>query len=241
MSNSKAQDVHANNPQGAVDAYLHKYDIHDTFGQVDAEAASGTQMYYGTGNSITDFHIEQNNTLGFQLALKEHYRTGDDIAPTNTIGDTGAVANFVAPAGAQIIDPAHDVSSASPNRAAWSFDFAVATGLNGAKTSLSDFTFKLQVTQNGTNTHVFTLDAANHTWVDQANPAVGFGGDDFNHAATASVQSHVAENSVNLAFLAAAFGPLATSTAAGTTYDIQLEAFQGVQLVGLVHDHVQLA
>jgi hypothetical protein len=46
---------------------------------------------------------------------------------------------------------------------------------------------------------------------------------------------------VNLAFLTGDFGPLATSTAVGTTYDIQLEAFKGVQLAGLVHDHIVMA
>jgi hypothetical protein len=70
---------------------------------------------------------------------------------------------------------------------------------------------------------------------------VGFGGDDFNHPASAQVQSQVAENGVNLGFLVGAFGPLSTSTQAGTTYDIQLEAFSGVHLVGMVHDIVQLA
>jgi hypothetical protein len=240
MSQSHAQDVHANNSQGAIDAYLRKYDVTDTFGTVDSEAIfGGTQMYFGSGNSPNNYHVDQNTTLGFQLDLKEHYRTGNDIAPTSV--DANGVANFVVPAGTQVVDPAHGVGSANSGRAAWNFDYVVATGLNGATTSLTDFTFKLQVTQNDTNTHTFVLDPSTHVWVDESKQTVGFGGDDFSHPATSAVQSHVAENSVNLAFIAGDFGPLPQSTAAGNTYDIQLEAFQGVKLVGLVHDHVTLA
>jgi hypothetical protein len=98
-------------------------------------------------------------------------------------------------------------------------------------------------TQNGSNTHTFDLNAATHIWVDEANPTVGFGGDDFNHPATATVQSQVAENSVNLAFLTGAFGPLATSAAAGNTYDITLEALDHTthNLLASVHDVILLA
>ena len=45
---------------------------------------------------------------------------------------------------------------------------------------------------------------------------------------------------VRVAFIAAAFGNLATSTAAGTTYDIRLEAFDHTHLVAMVHDSVLL-
>lgn len=33
----------------------------------------------------------------------------------------------------------------NPNKAFWSFDFSVATGLNGQTTGLGDFTFKLLI------------------------------------------------------------------------------------------------
>src|SRR4051812_7366457 len=236
---SNAQNVHANLPGQAMDAQLQKFDISDGFGTVDSSAVfGGTQMYFGSGNSPDHFHIEQNNTLGIQLDLKEHYRTGNDIAATSV--DADGTAHFNVPSGAQVVDPAHGVGTANAARSAWNFDYVVATGLNGQNTDLSSFTFKLAVTQNGTNTHIFDLNPATHVWVDEANPAVGFAGDDFNHPATAAVQSHVAENSVNLAFIAGAFGPLATSAAAGTTYDIKLEAFDHTHLVGMVHDAVLL-
>src|SRR5436190_13824970 len=78
--NQNAQNVHSNLPEQAIDAQLAKYDISDSFGTVDSEAQFGSQMYFGNGNSPNNYHIDQNNTLGFQLDLKEHYRTGDDIA-----------------------------------------------------------------------------------------------------------------------------------------------------------------
>jgi hypothetical protein len=236
---SNAQNVHANLPGQAMDAQLQKFDISDSFGTVDSSAISGSQMYFGNGNSPNNFHIEQNNTLGIQLDLKEHYRTGNDIAASSV--DADGTAHFNVPSGAQVVDPAHGVGSANAGRGAWNFDFVVATGLNGQTTDLSSFTFKLAITQNGTNTHIFDLDPASHIWIDEANPTVGFGGDDFvTHPASAATQSHVAENSVNMAFVAGAFGPLATSTAAGTTYDIKLEAFDHTHLVGMVHDAVLL-
>jgi len=221
----------------AFDAQYQKLDITDFFGTVDPLARFGSQMYYGNGNTTTNFHINENDTLGFQLDLKEKYRTGDDIAPIGTT-DPDGTAHFTAPHGTQVVDAPHGVSAANANRAAWSFDFAVDTGVNGSTRTLTDFDFKIVITQNGTNTHTFDLNPATHVWVDEANPAVGFGGDDFNHPASATVQSQVAENSVNLGFLTDAFGPLSTSTAAGTTYDIKLEAFQHTHLVGMVHDAI---
>jgi hypothetical protein len=239
--NEHAQNVHADLPDGAMEAQLQKFEITDGFGTVDSLAQFGSQMYYGNGNTQGNFHIDQNNTLGFQLDLKEKFRTGNDIAPTSV--DSNGTAHFTAPDGTQVVDPTDGVGSARTDRAAWSFDYVVDTGVNGSTHTLSDFTFKLAITQNGTNTHIFDLDPNTHIWVDESNPAIGFGGDDFNHPASAQVQSQIAENSVNLGFaqMQAAFGPLATSTAVGTTYDVKLEAFDHTHLVGMVHDFVILA
>src|SRR5437763_10600607 len=128
--NEQAQNVHADLPDGAMDAQLHKFDITDGFGTVDSSAQFGTQMYFGNGNSPANYHIDQNNTLGFQLDLKEHYRTGNDLSPTSV--DADGTAHFTAPAGLQVADPAHGVGSANATRGAWNFDFVVATGLNGS-------------------------------------------------------------------------------------------------------------
>src|SRR5436305_5215489 len=97
--NSNAQNAHANGGGNSVDAHLSQWDIVDSFGSVDASAVNGTAMYFGNGNSPDHYHLQQNNTLGIELGLKEHYRTGDDILPTSV--DADGTANFIAPAGTQ--------------------------------------------------------------------------------------------------------------------------------------------
>src|SRR4051794_3409325 len=100
--NSNAQNAHANGGGNSIDAHLSQWDISDSFGSVDASAVSGTQMYFGNGNSPTGYHLEQNKTLGIELGLKEHYRTGDDIAASS--GTADGTANFIAPDGTQVVD-----------------------------------------------------------------------------------------------------------------------------------------
>jgi hypothetical protein len=237
--NQNAQNVHANQPPGAIDAHLDKFDFTDSLnGTVDSDATfnggSSPDMYWGNGNSPSGYHISDNNTLGIELGLKEHTRfTGPDLA--HTAGTDGA-ANVTAPAGTDV----------AGTHSLFNFDYVVDTGIHGSTSTLNDFTFKLQITQTATsgatNTQVWDLNSTTHVWTNETNPNSHFGGDDFGgHPATTEVKSHVAENSENLAFLGDVFGSLASATAAGTTYDIQLEAFQQTHLVALVHDHVLLA
>src|SRR5947209_4190353 len=151
--NQNAQNVHANQPGGAIDAHLDQYNItYDLNGIVDPEATSSGDMYWGHGNSPSGYHISDNKTLGIELALKEHVRgTGPDL--THAPGDNG-VGNVIAPAGLGV--PFHGVDTSSFN-----FDYVVATGLNGSSSTLNDFTFKLQITQTATdgtaNTQVWDL------------------------------------------------------------------------------------
>jgi VCBS repeat-containing protein len=215
------------------------------FGTVDAEAQfldppHQPQMYFGDGNTPTNYRIAQDNAAGFQLDLKEIFRTGNDIAPTSV--DADGTAHYTAPAGSQVVDPADGVTIARADRGAWNFNYVVDTGVNGSTNTLDSFDFKIVMTQNGTNTHVFDLNSATHAWVDETS-ATAFGGDDFNHPASALVQSQVAENSVNLAFLTNAFGPLATAAAAGTHYDVTLEALDHTthNVLSSVHDAIVLA
>lgn len=234
MSKSSAQDVHANNPDGAVAAYLKKYDMsYSLNGTIDALAIDHNtgSLYTGTGIPTDGFHIADNNTLNVELALREHARFGDQQNFTHA-GNADGTADVIATAGY------------TGNKANWNFDYVVDTGLHGSQQSLNAFTFKLQITQDRTATHTFVLDASTHVWTDEKNPAYHFGGDDFDphlaSATAAGVTNQISENSENPAFLGNAFGTLDQATAAGTVYDIQLEAFQGVKLVGLVHDHVTL-
>ena len=63
MSNSHAQDVHANNAPEAIGAYLHKYDIEDSLnGTVDQSAtfvnAGGHPDGRNPWNAGADCHAE---------------------------------------------------------------------------------------------------------------------------------------------------------------------------------------
>src|SRR3954468_17969376 len=98
------------------------------------------------------------------------------------------------PAGTQVVDPAHDVSLATPARSAWNFDYVVSTALGGSTTTLDAFTFKLAVTQNGTNTHIFEPQPE-HARLDRREQSIGrFRGRRLQSSASAQVQSQVAEN-----------------------------------------------
>lgn len=213
-----------------------------TIGGAAVQGAGDPQpgkMWFGTGNTATNFNIATLNNQDIELGLKIKFRSGPDIVPTTVDGD--GTAHYIAPAGLQ-----------TPSRAAWNFDYVVNTAVDGSTSTLSDFTFKMVITQtsptNVVDTEVFTLNAATHTWLNETFTA-GFAGDDFTptyanpNSATvpAMLYSQVAGNSVNLGFLASAFGPVGTSTLAGNEYDIQLQAFDDVQLIGVVHDVVTLA
>jgi len=209
----------------------------------------GNEMYFGDGNTPHNYNVAELNEQDIELGLKNHYRTGNDITPTGV--DLDGTVHYNAPSGSQVVDPAHGVSSANGGRAAWAFDYVVDTGVNGSSHTLADFNFKIVFTEAAGDhagaSGTFTLDPATHLWTNAAN-ATFFGGDDFHSPASADVVSKVSENSQNLAFapFTSLFGTLDHSAAAGTVYDIQLEAFSNAThghpstLLGSVHDIVTL-
>src|SRR5829696_9049455 len=88
-------------------------------------------MFFGDGNLPTNYNISVDDKTDIELGLKIHYRQGDDITPISV--DSDGTAHYVVPDGPQVVDPAHNVSTARADRAAWSFDFSVNTGLDGAR------------------------------------------------------------------------------------------------------------
>lgn len=191
-------------------------------------------MWFGTGNAPTNYNITDITNKNVELGLKMHVRGGADYQPTSV--DQDGTAHYNVAAGTQ-----------SATRAAWNFDFVVDTGIGGSSKTLDQFNFNMTITQtttaNVTHSETFTLDSASHVWLNAAHTA-GFAGDDFLPSATtpgaSPPVSQVAENSVNLGFLTTAFGPLATSTAAGTHYDIVLQATDHGHVLGAVHDAIIL-
>jgi hypothetical protein len=134
-----------------------------------------------------------------------------------------------------VIDPAHGVSSANANRAAWNFDFSVNTGLDGSTRTLDGFDFRITITSGDGEQGVFDLQhlgAGNTPWLNSTNTG-GFADEDGSNP-------QLSQNSVNLgfSFFSAIFGTDALN--AGETYDITLQAFDHGHVVAQVHDVVLL-
>jgi hypothetical protein len=202
-------------------------------------------MWFGSGNPNTGWNLTDHANL--ETGLKVITRQGADYTPTGT-GANGE-QDYIVNAGLQI---------GNPLRAKWNFNYVINTAAGVApgdtvdlasSPGLAAYDFKMQITQISpsfiSHSAIFDLNPANHVWVDENDPSIGFGGDDFLSSNTAStlVQAHVAENSVNLAFLTEEFfGSLATSTAAGTQFDIKLTGFTAGtgNLQTFTHDHITL-
>jgi len=207
------------------------YDTHGTPSTADDE------MFFGDGNLPTNYNISVDAKTHIELGVKIHYRQGNDITPTSV--DPDGTAHYQVPAGTQVIDPAHGVSSANPARAAWNFDFSVNTGLDGSTKTLDNFDFRIIVTSGDGETGTFDLNhlgPGNTPW---GTLAGGFADEDGSNP-------QLSQNSVNLGFnfMTAIFGPDALN--AGEQYDITLQAFDHTNgngngnIVAQVHDHLIL-
>ena len=190
-------------------------------------ATTDDEMFFGDGNLPTNYNISVDSKTDIELGLKIHYRQGVDITPTSV--DADGTAHYNVPAGTQVIDPAHGVGSARPDRAAWSFDFSVNTGLDGSTKTLDAFDFRIIITSGDGEQGVFDMNhlaPGNTPW---GTLAGGFADED-------GANPQLSQNSVNLGFgfLQTIFG--ADALNAGETYDIQLQAFDHGKIVAQVHD-----
>jgi hypothetical protein len=96
--------------------------------QLDSTATDGHgHTLSGSGNPITGWEIE--NSGSYQLATDVHYRQGDIVQP-DAVTDKG-VLEYNMPAGPQVVDAAHGVTTANSGRAATSFDYSFDTGTSG--------------------------------------------------------------------------------------------------------------
>ncbi len=211
------------------------YDTHGTASTADDE------LYFGDGNLPTNFNTAVDGNV--ELGLKVHYRQGYDILPTST--DSQGNATYNAPAGMQVVDPAHGVSSANANRAAWNFDFSVNTGLGGSAKTLADYDFRITIADDDGNTQVFELQhvaAGDTPWVNvTTGVATGPTPTAGSFADEDGANAQLSQNSVNFgfAFLKNAFG--ADALSAGEHYDITLQAFDDKgKIVTQVHDAIFL-
>ena len=123
-------------------------------------AANGF-LFFGAGNPPTGFAQQEDPTTPLELDLGLIFRTGDSIPPAG-VTRCGEIIYRV-PAGPQVIDLAHNVTVANPNRAAWNFNYAVVLG-DGADTleqflrSRNRLEIKIDL-DPGPNVRTLTLDA----------------------------------------------------------------------------------
>lgn len=89
----------------------------------------------GTGNPDTGFILQDAGHI--EVGQNIHYRTGDTIQPSAV--EHNGTLDFNGPAGPQVVDPAHDVSSANANRGAVSFDWSFDTAAHGGSETQQQF------------------------------------------------------------------------------------------------------
>lgn len=167
-------------------------------GTVDVSATDGHgHMLFGSGNPTNHYQIQHNAPEGIEGFLGMFYRQGNSI-PVYSVDNHGVLQVYV-PTGPQVVDPAHGVFAANPNRAAWSFNFGVdALGSNtldqyDIHLTVNNLHFHLEKAPAGNPTH----SQSGYVWVNEATHQIAFGDD-------GGVLNHVSENSENVAFLLAA-------------------------------------
>jgi hypothetical protein len=84
----------------------------------------------GTGIPANHYGIVRADSFGLELGLEVHYRQGPTVTATDPNGYADGELHFTVNDGPQ---------PGNPTRAAWNFDYSIATGLNGVPTDLSDF------------------------------------------------------------------------------------------------------
>jgi hypothetical protein len=208
-------------------------DDYTTFGSLDPSSTEdGTYLWVGTGNSATNFNTFVNHEENLELGLKIKYRGGEDILPTTTENDGSE--NYEVPAG---------LAEGSDWAAKWSFDFSVNTGINGSDETLDEFDFRIVVTSGDEGERaVFNLDHVSPgvtPWVHRDGG--GFADEDgYGTGQVLGGSPQISQNSVNLGFnfMQEIFGD--DYADAGEQYNIQLQAFDGHKLVGIVENTVDI-
>lgn len=208
---------------------------------VDSSASTNGKLFVGSGNSADHFNVIRHEGAGIELALKAKVRGDHDYSPSNQ--DSGGVVTYGHVKGG--------TQTASWGTAAdWSFDFSVATGLNGSSKSLSDYKFKLSIDVDPTaETKWLVLDLKSNgggsmPWVLSSDGTTVVINDDDSSA------TKLSQNSVNIGFQAIIdevkkididpneSGLQAYNFGKGV-FDIKLEAFDSSDVV-LATNHIRV-
>ncbi len=176
---------------------------YDTFFSttLDDTAVDGDELYFGVGGNLpTNFVVQRDDDI--EVGIKTHYRTGHDI-PVSYVDTSGVLHTFV-PAGPQVVDPEHGVSSAKADRTAWGLTFSLNTAYGDSPVTLADLQAKLKFDidpTEGTDFLILDLVQINPT------PAEGLSGYGWSDGITNVINDdggtpEVTQNSFNYAFIA---------------------------------------
>lgn len=191
-----------------------------------AQKPATDDMIAGSNIPANHFGLVRAEDAGIELGLQVIYRQGPAVTTTGDYAD--GELHFLVNDGPQ--STANGSSSNVATRAAWSFEFSVATGLNGEVTDLDNFVFKLLYdvdTTSAESYRVLTLETggigtSGYQWRDQDTSLV-FIADDAGNA-------NVTQNSENYGFgffqtfLTSAYGP-GNGFAGPAEFDIILQAY----------------
>jgi hypothetical protein len=200
-------------------------------GSVDGSAQDTPGfLFAGSGIPANGFGLVESAQTGIELGLQVIYRQGPVVLTTDDYAD--GVLRFSVNDGPQ--SAANGSFANNANRAAWSFEYSIATGLNGATTDLGDFTFKLLYDVDpgaGTSYRTLVLEAettppvagqSGYQWRDVGTGLVFISDDEGN--------ANVTQNSENYgfaffqSFLTSAYGP-GSGFVGPAVFDIMLEAY----------------
>ena len=217
-------------------------------GKIDASAVKGTnELFVGSGNTADGFNIVRHEGAGIELALKAKVRQGADYTPSDTNND--GIIEYKVGAGAQ---------DGNANRAKWSFDFAVATGLNkqNADKTVNDYKFKAFVDIDPTEKTSYLVfemqkgtapNLATTPWVlvksdGTLDATAGFSDDD------GAANAKISQNSVNFGFGFIRDKIDGDPNTAGIqtynftkgTFDIEFKAYDAAGVKELASNHIQV-
>lgn len=115
------------------------YTVNDTVDPSATKAEAGTEIIVGSGIPASNFGLVNQTDVGVELGLQVIYRQGPTVSSSDDYSD--GVLHFWVNDGPQ--STANGSSADNDGRAAWSFQYSIATGLDGNPGDLDDFTFKL--------------------------------------------------------------------------------------------------
>jgi len=217
-------------------------------GTIDASGIkNGVELFVGDGNTVSGFNIVRHEGEGVEIALKAKVRGGADYNPVDTNSD--GIVEYNVDSGAQ-----------SATRAKWSFDFAVATGLNAPNQAkeLGDYTFRAFVDVDPTAAVKYIVfqmqkdpgNAANTPWVrvnddGSLDFTAGFADEEKDGGVS---NAKISQNSVNFGFGflfnnidgdPATDGIQPYDYGAGV-FDIEFKVLDGAAVTTLASNHIQV-